>query len=240
MDRHKSSPSASKFANPTSLNGITYRKLTLFVLGIVLLVGIDLSIKAWVETHWVRTWTNEGILAEGEQVVSFANDPRRETLVIKEVHVIDNFWSFIYVRNYNIGFSLLGFIENFLPPSAQIWFFRLLQLVGIIVITSYFFYRRMMLFPVFTLIIGGGLGNVIDRWYRGYVVDYVKWYIPNSPIDLFNPWPIFNFADSMVSVGAVSLIVLLLFFPKYFEPIPTNPTNQTIDSTKGSVVDPKL
>jgi signal peptidase II len=60
-----------------------------------------------------------------------------------------------------------------------------------------------------TLILGGALGNFVDRLarspgvFRGHVVDFVRvgW------------WPVFNFADSCITVGAVVLIVRTLFAP---------------------------
>ena len=56
-----------------------------------------------------------------------------------------------------------------------------------------------------TMIVSGGLGNLIDRIRLGYVIDYLD----ISP--LFN-YPIFNFADCLVCVGAVGLAVYVLFF----------------------------
>ena len=60
------------------------------------------------------------------------------------------------------------------------------------------------------LVTAGGLGNVIDRFYRGYVVDFVKWYIPGSPIEIFNPWPLFNIADASITIGGFLLLFSIL------------------------------
>ena len=51
------------------------------------------------------------------------------------------------------------------------------------------------------LIVGGALGNLIDRVRFGYVVDFVHWYWRDFH------WPVFNLADSAISVAAVLLIV---------------------------------
>ncbi len=56
------------------------------------------------------------------------------------------------------------------------------------------------------LIIGGAIGNLIDRVANGYVVDYLHFYIR----DLFD-WPVFNFADICVVVGTLLLAAELLF-----------------------------
>ena len=52
------------------------------------------------------------------------------------------------------------------------------------------------------VIIGGGVGNLIDRVYRGYVIDYIN----VSLID----FPIFNFADICVTCGTIVLLILLV------------------------------
>ncbi|MGK0673759.1 MAG: signal peptidase II [Halothiobacillaceae bacterium] len=58
------------------------------------------------------------------------------------------------------------------------------------------------------LIIGGALGNAIDRVYLGYVVDFIDLYWRN------HHWPAFNLADSAITVGAGLLIVRMLFEKK--------------------------
>lgn len=56
------------------------------------------------------------------------------------------------------------------------------------------------------LVLGGAVGNVIDRLVYGAVVDFVLVRWPGGP-RLFDPWPAFNVADSCISIGAVLLIV---------------------------------
>jgi signal peptidase II len=57
------------------------------------------------------------------------------------------------------------------------------------------------------LIIGGAVGNLIDRVLLGHVVDFIQVYLPFIPFAIFNPWPAFNIADSAISVGVVLLVV---------------------------------
>ena len=52
-----------------------------------------------------------------------------------------------------------------------------------------------------SLILGGAIGNVIDRIVYGYVIDFLDFYIGTSH------WPAFNIADSAICVGAVLLIL---------------------------------
>jgi signal peptidase II len=57
------------------------------------------------------------------------------------------------------------------------------------------------------LIIGGAVGNLIDRVLFGHVVDFVQVYLPFVPLAIFNPWPAFNVADSAISIGVVLLLI---------------------------------
>ena len=54
-----------------------------------------------------------------------------------------------------------------------------------------------------TLIISGGIGNLIDRVFRGYVVDYIE--------PLFIDFAIFNFADILVTCSCILLVIWLLY-----------------------------
>ena len=56
-----------------------------------------------------------------------------------------------------------------------------------------------------TLILGGALGNVIDRLRFGAVVDFIQWHAAGFY------WPAFNIADAAISVGAVLMIIDQLF-----------------------------
>lgn len=62
------------------------------------------------------------------------------------------------------------------------------------------------------LIVGGAVGNLIDRLRLGYVVDFIEVYGPR--VELGNSvytWPVFNAADSAISVGVLLLISTMLF-----------------------------
>ncbi len=55
-----------------------------------------------------------------------------------------------------------------------------------------------------SLILGGALGNVIDRFHYGYVIDFIDVYYKHFH------WPAFNIADSAIFIGAVLLIIITL------------------------------
>ncbi len=60
------------------------------------------------------------------------------------------------------------------------------------------------------LIIGGAVGNLIDRVLLGHVIDFIQVYLPFLPLAIFNPWPAFNVADSAISIGVVVLLIATL------------------------------
>ncbi|EGV18256.1 Lipoprotein signal peptidase [Thiocapsa marina 5811] len=60
------------------------------------------------------------------------------------------------------------------------------------------------------LLIGGAVGNLIDRILLGHVVDFIQVYLPFIPLAVFNPWPSFNIADSAISVGVVVMLIATL------------------------------
>lgn len=101
-----------------------------------------------------------------------------------------------YVENPGVAF---GMFEN------MRWIFVALTSV-IIVILLYIIIFKKIKSKIFlissALIIGGGIGNLIDRVLYGYVIDYLQ-------LSFFSP--VCNFADYAVTVGTVLLVIYLLF-----------------------------
>ncbi len=99
-----------------------------------------------------------------------------------------------------------GAAFSFLSDAGgwQRWFFTVLALgVSVLIV---FWLRRLPSTEKttaisLTLILGGALGNVIDRVRFGYVVDFLDVYVGTAH------WPAFNVADSAITVGAVILVL---------------------------------
>jgi signal peptidase II len=109
------------------------------------------------------------------------------------------------VLNWTLTFNT-GAAFSFLADSAgwQRWFFALLA-VGISVVLSTWLARTprrdwRSAAPL-ALIIGGALGNLIDRLHAAKVTDFIQVFIGSYP------FPVFNVADSAISVGAVGLVL---------------------------------
>ena len=128
---------------------------------------------------------------------------------LTKVWVIQNFefgesiqllpvFNFTYARNYGAAFSFLSDAGGW-----QRWFFALIALV----ISSWIVWQLRSLRPgtfyslALALIMGGALGNLIDRLWLGMVVDFIDLHAAGWH------WPAFNLADSAVCVGAVLYVL---------------------------------
>ena len=113
---------------------------------------------------------------------------------------INPFLNIILVWNSGIGFGLLQFDENIIYNLITV----LIVIVNIIII--YLLFNSEKLHKIlFSMILGGSLGNLYDRIYYNSVPDF---------IDLnYNGyhWFVFNVADIFISLGIIALIFLELF-----------------------------
>lgn len=116
----------------------------------------------------------------------------------KSITVINNVLELVYVKNKGAGFGIL---------KNQRW---LLITVTVLVIAAIVVYivkdkrKHPVLITSAVFIIAGGVGNLIDRIFNGFVVDFFNL--------LFIDFPVFNFADTCVTIGAGLLIIYILFF----------------------------
>ena len=110
---------------------------------------------------------------------------------------IPGFLSFTYAENTGAAFSMFSS-----DPTA------LSVLTGALLtgaVIAMFFLRNVpkvyhVLIPA---VIAGGVGNLVDRCLHGYVIDYIE--------TLFVMFPIFNFADCLITCGCFAMIGLLIF-----------------------------
>ena len=122
------------------------------------------------------------------------------------VPVIDGFWN--WFRAYNTG-AAFSFLSD--AGGWQTWFFTALA-VAVCALLAYWLSRTARgdwraALP-YSLIVGGALGNVIDRLIHGHVVDFIQWHWRN------HYWPSFNVADSAIVCGAIGIVLFSLFDKK--------------------------
>ena len=118
----------------------------------------------------------------------------------------------------NVNLTLMfntGAAFSFLADSGgwQRWFFVVLALIVSGVLVGWLLRlpaTERLHAAALALIIGGAVGNLIDRALLGHVVDFIQVYLPAIPLAIFNPWPAFNIADSAITVGVVLLLIASL------------------------------
>lgn len=147
------------------------RRWSIPLLVVTLVVAADQASKAWV-------------------VQNLGPEP-----LLRRIGLVGDWFNIMYSHNTGIAFSLLQGMPEVLTVLS-------LVISGAAI---YFYWTRLpstRLLPqlIIGLIVGGGLGNVIDRARLGYVVDFIQvgW------------WPVFNLADSAICTGAALLMLLFL------------------------------
>ena len=118
---------------------------------------------------------------------------------------LNSFINITHHRNEGAAFSFLADAGGW-----QRWFFSVLAAVVSAVIVVWIYRLRhegqWVLTAGLSLVLGGAVGNLIDRVRLGFVVDFVQVLIAGWP------FPSFNVADAAISVGAAFLIIDALFF----------------------------
>lgn len=120
------------------------------------------------------------------------------------VEIISPVLSWTLAYNYGAAFSFLAEAGGW-----QKWFFAILGIVVSLFITGYLKQtakNAKLLSIGLALILGGAIGNVIDRFFHGYVIDFIHVHYA----DIWH-YPIFNIADIGICVGMVFVVVDMLF-----------------------------
>ena len=117
--------------------------------------------------------------------------------------VIPSLLDFTYIRNEGIAFGI-----NF--PGGKIFFiiFPILITFYLISLLKNKEFEDNSSQIALYLIIGGAIGNILDRIFRGYVVDFIDFHING------NHWYVFNIADSAVTIGLLFLLYSSIIIKK--------------------------
>ncbi|MBE0469292.1 MAG: signal peptidase II [Methyloprofundus sp.] len=107
-------------------------------------------------------------------------------------------FSMTYAHNYGAAFSFLSDAGGW-----QRWFFAALATgisIGLVIYLKNLKKDETLLAIALSLILGGALGNLIDRVIYGYVIDFFDVYYQSYH------WPVFNIADCAITVGVVFMV----------------------------------
>lgn len=143
----------------------------------------------------------------------------RDLMPIRSTVLLDGILGLRYVENTGAAFGML---------KGQRWFFIILSTAAIIAVSIYLVKCRKTVPPLLgislAMIVGGGIGNQIDRIANGYVVDFLEF--------LFMDFAIFNVADCFVTVGAFLVIFDLLLIDRHYLLEETDVHKKLLDGTK--------
>ncbi|MBU6081363.1 signal peptidase II [Allobacillus halotolerans] len=131
-----------------------------------------------------------------DQVTKYIVVSRME--IGEQLELIPNFLYFTSHRNSGAAWGML---------EGQMWFFYIVTIIVVGVVVYFIQTNRdqPMLQLGFSFILGGAIGNFIDRILFQEVVDFIDVYIFG-----YN-FPIFNIADSALTIGVILIIILILF-----------------------------
>lgn len=136
------------------------------------------------------------ILAVIDQFIKYIT--MKNLNLYQSINVIDNFFSITYVENDGAAWSIL---------SGNKLILIFLTLVALILINKFYIINQKLNVNekiIYGTLIGGIFGNLIDRIFRGVVIDYLDFKIFN-----YN-FPVFNMADICIVVSVILLAILIL------------------------------
>ena len=111
---------------------------------------------------------------------------------------LTSFMNWVLLYNPGAAFSMLA-----QSGGWQKWFFTIIGIAAAIVIIwllKRHAHQNLFSFAL-SMILGGAIGNVIDRFLHGAVVDFIDVYYANYH------WPAFNMADSAITLGTILLVI---------------------------------
>ncbi|WP_437760458.1 signal peptidase II [Sorangium sp. So ce1389] len=165
------------------------------------LIGVSLiTLAADLGTKW---WAKDRL--EPRALTDLATAPR--PLAVRKIEVIKDHLNMIFAKNHGGAWGILGDESEAIRRP----FFLVISIAAIVFIVS--LYRKLHPSQValrwgLPLVLGGALGNLVDRIRYGYVVDFIQ--------VRFTPgfvWPTFNVADIAIVVG-VGLMAIDMFSPR--------------------------
>jgi len=131
----------------------------------------------------------------------------RKFIVLHEtIKITPKFFWLTHVENEGAAFSL-----SFGNPIINRIIFIIVSIIAVILILRLKAKTTLKIeHIIYTLILGGAIGNLIDRVIFGSVTDFIWWDFPDF---IMQRWPVFNIADSSIVI-AISLIIITSIFHK--------------------------
>ena len=154
-----------------------------------------MSVKSKLVFSWVT------IILIADQLTKFIVD---QTMPLHHsIPIIDDLFSLTYIRNTGAAFGILsGSAAAFRLPFLLL--FSTVAIVFIVVMLRRLPDRETGLITALAFILGGAIGNLIDRIAYGEVIDFLDFYWSRFH------WPAFNLADSFITIGVLITVYYLI------------------------------
>lgn len=132
------------------------------------------------------------------------------------------FFDLTRVHNYGVSMGM------FTATSPEMRWGLVIVTAGIALVVTIWMFREKLLGDIIglALILGGALGNIVDRYRFGYVLDYADFHIGE-----FRPFLIFNIADAAITIGVLIILARALFIRDKRDNAETDPAQAAPEST---------
>lgn len=143
--------------------------------------------------QWTKVLAVEALSRTAPKLPAEANQIRTEVVAVTE-----SWFNLRLAGNTGAAFSIFGDLSG----TARALIFGVVTIVALVAIVYMWGQTRLKLQQAgFILLLGGAIGNAIDRVRLGYVVDFIQWYYKDFV------WPTFNIADVGICVGIGLLFI---------------------------------
>jgi signal peptidase II len=134
----------------------------------------------------------------------------RSSVALHESMSLLPFLDITHLRNRGAAFGML----NELPDTVRMPLFVLILVVAVVAIFAFLKRaesRHKIMVISLSLILGGAIGNSIDRFRLGYVTDFIDFHWFGNPK---YHWPPFNVSDAAITIGVILILFETLFIKK--------------------------
>ena len=149
-----------------------------------------------------------------DTVSKYFIDKYLQETIIKRV--IGDILIFIYTRNYGVSFGFLNnvpeTIQHIIPELLKVIVFIAMIVIFFIMISINVKKQRLSMIG-FTMVLGGAMGNLVDRIMRGYVTDFISMGFNETIRFPYN----YNIADASITIGICIIAIGVFFFKEDFD-----------------------
>ena len=149
-----------------------------------------------------------------DTVSKYFIDKYLQETIIKRV--IGDILIFIYTRNYGVSFGFLNnvpeTIQHIIPELLKVIVFVAMIVIFFIMISINVKKQRLSMIG-FTMVLGGAMGNLVDRIMRGYVTDFISMGFNETIRFPYN----YNIADASITIGICIIAIGVFFFKEDFD-----------------------